>query len=108
MTDTLPFPPAARVTDPATSHQALASMRDHLSAQQALVLAVVRTHPRYGVTAWEVVQVVRESHGMDLQQNVVARRLTDLERADLIEPAPYTRPGRSHRQLRVYLPREAA
>lgn len=64
--------PRARLTDPATSHEAAAKVRETLSRRCAECLEIVRANP--GITGAEVEKL-----------NVQARkRLLDLERAKLI------------------------
>lgn len=86
----------ARHSDPATSHQAAASMdKPTLSEQRLLILHYVANGFQ---TAWQIVSRDHDCGGR-LQQNVVARRLTDLHEMGLIAPLGYTRPGSTGRQL---------
>lgn len=91
----------ARFNDPGTSHAAASAIRPVLGAECARVLAEVVERGNRGATAYEVVQALR-SHGIDRDQNVVARRLTDLRDAGLAADTGCRRPGKSGRQLIVW------
>lgn len=103
----------ARHSDPATSHQAAASMdRPTLSEQRRQVLAAAlevdrRTGGR-GATAYEVTGSLSR-YGKAPQMNVVARRLRDLYELGLVELAvvdgePVARPGGSGRAMQAWTP----
>jgi predicted transcriptional regulator len=78
-------PPAARATDPATSHQAAAEITADgtRAAQQQRVLDGVVRCP--GLTSRELAQRL----GMD--RHAVARRLPELEGVDLVQKGPVRR-----------------
>ena len=86
----------ARHADPATSHQAAASMdRPTLGRQRRQILAYVSDGC---LTSWQIVERAQVD-GCRIQQNVAARRLTDLHEMGLISPLGYTLPGSTGRQL---------
>lgn len=87
----------SRATDPATSVEAGATMTGAVvNDQQRLVLdALDLLHGTFGVTAWEVVRW----SGHNLQQNVIAKRCTELRELGLIVDSGHTRPGSSGRRL---------
>ena len=87
----------ARHSDPATSHQAAASMdRPTLGKQRLLILRYVANGC---LTSWQIVERALWVDGRRIQQNVAARRLTDLHEMGLIAPLGYTLPGSTGRQL---------
>jgi hypothetical protein len=99
----LTFPePGARSTDPGTSHAAARSMRDAVTGQRRLVLRAVAWAGADGATAWDIVTDLMRRGLPMIQQSVVARRLTDLHAAGLIEDSGDTRKGSSSRQLIVW------
>ena len=83
------FDQLARTTDPDTSHSAAASMIDHLGHQRRQVMACIGVVG--GATAYEVAE------RLGLQQNVVARRCTDLRELGRIIDSGRRRPGSSGR-----------
>ena len=87
--------PNVRATDPATSHDAAASIQTQLPTQRAQVLCLVAAHPE-GVTAYEA------SHLLMRQQSVMSKRLSELHHSGLVEALPRTRRGGSGRKLTVY------
>jgi hypothetical protein len=90
-----------RFADPDTSVAAASSIRPALGAECSRVLAEVVERGNHGATAYEVVQALR-SHGIDRDQNCVARRCTDLRDAGLLVDTTERRPGKSGRQLIVW------
>ena len=98
----------ARATDPDTSRAAAASMTGEALTRQATAVldALTRIHHRTGrgATAWEITAALEHA----VQQNVVARRLTDLRAAGLAIDTGDRRPGRSGRSLAVHAPTQAA
>lgn len=95
------YPPTrgtSRRNDPRTSKDAAKSMSaDVLNQQQRVVLAAVGDD----ATAYEIV-VALAARGRMIQQNVVARRLTDLRKRGFVVATGGTRPGSSARELTVY------
>lgn len=86
----------ARHSDPATSHQAAASMdKPTLGKQRHLILTYVGDGC---LTSWQIVERA-QADGHRIQQSVASRRLTDLHRMGLIAPLGYTLPGSTGRQL---------
>ncbi len=90
----------ARITDPATSHEAGESMRgEGVNRQQYAVLGALawsEVGSRPGSTAWEV------SGWLMIQQNVASKRLGELTRSGHAQIVPERRPGGSGRMLQVY------
>lgn len=89
---------ASRRSDPATSREAARSVSGEvLRDQQALVLGCIRGD----ATAWEITTVLlHRGHGV--QQNVVAKRLTELRELGMVRLTGETRPGVSHRRQQVW------
>lgn len=96
--------PRARTVDPDTSRAAAASMTGEALTRQATTVldALTRIHDRTGrgATAWEITAALEHT----VQQNVVARRLTDIRSAGLAVDTGERRPGRSGRPLAVHVP----
>jgi predicted transcriptional regulator len=88
-----------RAIDPITSHAAAESIRPVLGPECARVLDVIRE--RTTATAYEV-RAHLLSQGIDRDQNVVARRCTDLRDAGLIVETGEYRKGRTNRLLTVW------
>ena len=91
-----PPPPAARRTDPATSHQAAAKARELRDVHQGVILACLKAHGPLGKDG------LAARTRLDGVQ--VCRRLPELHRAGLIEPTGATVPstaGREEREWRV-------
>lgn len=93
-----------RPDDPATSHEAGATMvGTPLRDQQALVLRTIdridRGASAAGATAFEVARY----HLGRIQQNVAAKRCTELRELGLIEDSGTVRTGSSCRLLTVWL-----
>ncbi len=113
MTDQLSLlDPAARSTDPPTSHAAAAAVAPHAPAQRMIVLdAIVALDDRFGqgATAYEA-QLWLEEHRSEFrwQQNVVSKRITDLVRLGLVTDSAVTRPGSSAVRLTVWFPTGAS
>lgn len=97
--------PLVRTTDPETSHAAAASIVPGLSTQRAQVLALIQQvdgiYSDGGATAYEV------AARSEIQQSVVARRMTDLHQLGLVRDSGRTRPGSSGRQLIIWMLTEA-
>lgn len=92
-----------RATDPGTSRDAAEAMSAESLAKQSLaVLRCVHDAGGVGVTASAIAKALTTDSWRPVQQNVVARRLTDLYRMGLIRKTGITRPGASGRQLTVY------
>lgn len=70
------FAPAARRTDPATSHQAAAQARELAAAHQRAILAALEAHGAMGKD--------RIAMHAGLDGVAVCRRLTELERMGLV------------------------
>lgn len=92
----------ARAHDPDTSRAAADSIRPALGAECSRVLTEVLERGNHGATAYEVVQALA-SRRVFRDQNCVARRLTDLRDAGLIVDSGSRRPGRSNRELTVWI-----
>lgn len=93
-----------RATDPDTSRDAALSIRECVGDQCRLVLTSLLEAERRsgrGATAHEIVMRLAYT-GRAPQQSVVARRLTDLRNAGLIEDTGERRPGGSGRNLIVW------
>lgn len=90
-----------RADDPDTSRAAADSIRPVLGLECQRVLDVVKLDSWGGATAWEVVRNLA-LHGIERDQNVVARRLSDLRDAGLVVDSGLRRPGRSSRLLIVW------
>ena len=89
---------ASRASDPRTSRDAGRSMTGQvLRDQQALVLGCVGST----ATAWEITTTLLR-RGHRVQQNVVAKRLSELRELGLVRLTGGTRPGSSHRHQQVY------
>jgi hypothetical protein len=104
-----PVGPLVRATDPSTSHAAAESMTPEiLSKQRADVLCVLlevhRRNDGRGATAWDVVRRWSLANTKPPMQNVVARRLTDLEQLGFVEVTGDERPGSSSRMQKVHYP----
>lgn len=88
---------ASRQSDPWTARAAGRSMQGQvLRDQQQLVLDAVRYLGT--ATAWEVHRDVCTL----IQQNVIAKRLSELRDLGLVRVAGPPRPGSSHRLLQVW------
>lgn len=88
--------PAARRTDPATSHVAAESAKDLRDRHQGVILACLKAHGPLGKDG------IAARTRLDGVQ--VCRRLTELQRAGYIEPTGATVPstaGREERQWKV-------
>jgi predicted ArsR family transcriptional regulator len=70
------------------------------TTQRQEVLAAIDAAGNYGCTAYEL------ADWLGIQQNVAARRCTDLERLGLIRTNGETRPGSSSRKLLVWVARQ--
>ena len=91
-----------RAKDPGTSHAAAKSMSaETLNRQTTEVLAAVYRAKYDGMSAYEVSKAM-STEARPVQQNVVARRLTDLRRLGLVRTHFDTRPGPTGRQQTVY------
>lgn len=90
-----------RHADAVTSAAAAESIRPVLGTECHRVLEVIRRAGWVGATAHEIRCVLR-ADGVDRDQNVVARRCSDLRDAGLIVDSGRTRSGRSNRQLIVW------
>lgn len=104
-----PVGPLARFTDPSTSKAAAESMTPEvLSKQRSDVLCVLlevhRRNDGRGATAWDVVRRWSFASAKPPMQNVVARRLTDLEQLGFVEVNGEERPGSSSRMQKVHYP----
>lgn len=86
--------PAARVTDPATSHQAAADARPHAGNDRDLVLGILRQHGP--LTDFEIAAIAGR------QQTSLGCRRKDLCRLGLVEWAGTTRPSPSGSPARVW------
>jgi hypothetical protein len=105
MSDQLDFFAHARDTDPDTSHKGAEDVRPRLGKQCARWLSVLRDYEDKrgeGATAWDLIRW--QWNGVDLmpQQNVVARRLTDLRDLGLIYDTGGRRKGGHGSQLIVW------
>lgn len=75
---TVTHPPAARRTDPDTSHKAAERAQRFASGHEAVILAWLREHP--GATYREI------ASGIGMEAVAVGRRLKGLRNAGLIRP----------------------
>jgi DNA-binding transcriptional ArsR family regulator len=87
-------PPAARRTDPATSHAAARSARALAADHHARILDALRRHGRLGKDG------IARATG--LSGVAVARRLPELERAGLVTPTGRTVESDTGRQEREW------
>lgn len=90
----------ARPGDPETAKDAAEAIRPVLAPECARVLESLK-HYAHGATAWQIVRDLAD-FGVHRDQNVVARRLTDLRDAGLVVDSGVRRPGRSGRSLIVW------
>jgi hypothetical protein len=93
-------PPAARRRDPDTSHIAAAAARDLQVRHQQMILDCLRKHGPLGKDG------IAARTRLDGVQ--VCRRLSELDRARIIEPTGATVPstsGRMEREWRLRVPR---
>lgn len=90
---------ASRKGDPSTSRAAGRSMEGHLRDQQALVLVGLARLCRFGLgaTAFEV-----WAHLGAAKENVVSKRLGELEEMGMARRNGKERPGSSHRSQKVW------
>ena len=87
--------PAARWTDPETSHEAAAAHPDVRATDRDLALTVLRAHPD-GLTDFELGVL------MGRQQTSAGKRRCDLMRLGLVEYAGIKRPSPSGSPARVW------
>lgn len=86
--------PAARNSDPGTSHAAAAQARESAATQRDRILAYLRTHgPK---TADEL------DAGLALRVTSAGRRLPELEERGFVEPTDEIRPTSNGRGARVW------
>jgi hypothetical protein len=98
----LPLAGGARATDPATSHAAADSLDPFvLHKMRRHILGRMTRDPRDGLTAWDLTLILRR-HYPYVAQNSVAKRLSDLRDAGMVEDTGTTRDGSSSRQLTVW------
>lgn len=97
--DTLPLftPPAARRSDPDTSHDAAESMKSAAATQRSLVLYALFTTGTNGFTADEVDRM----YGWDAA--TANRRFHELRKAGLIHRTARKRPTHTGREAYVHL-----
>ncbi len=87
-------PPRARASDPATSHDAAASMAHAAGVQRALILNVLTE--RGAMTADELDQA------LDFRPSTSGRRMVELLDLRQVEFTGGTRPTRSGRAANIY------
>lgn len=90
------YAPAARTTDPATSHLAAASMRSVAHTQRLSILEHLEKCGERGCTADELDRALNWRVGRS------GRRLGELLKAGLVRVAPTTRETATGRQAQVY------
>ncbi len=82
------FPPAARLTDPDTSHAAAEDAQENASTHRARALALLQSHPD-GLTDFELADLT------GLQQTSIGKRRGELRDRGLVRDSGRRRPAPS-------------
>lgn len=93
-----PTDPTARRSDPSTSHDAAASVREQAKAQRAPVLGVLAAEGR--ATADRIDEVLTGEGGW--LRTTASRRLPELKRLGQVRRLAETAPTRSGRQAKLW------
>ena len=104
MTDvlTLPFPAAARESDPQTSHEAAAEVDVNARCGQVLAALQTVTPAAHGATCYEL-QIILAHTGIHMDTGWIASRLNQLQKAGLVEATDAKRPGYTNRKQTVWV-----